>query len=118
MNNELKGVRKAYKKTGNKPLLVTASSAFSVPESQGDIVKQIQVSEDPNLQQWTLSNGIEVWYLRNPEVGNNVGVYYASEGGKAALDSSLFPASEVAISASIRSGVGKFRRLVFSKKTS
>ncbi|WP_135442268.1 M16 family metallopeptidase [Vibrio tasmaniensis] len=108
MDNELKDVRKSYKKTGNKPLLVTASSAFSVPESQGDIVKQIQVSEDPNLQQWTLSNGIEVWYLRNPEVGNNVGVYYASEGGKAALDSSLFPASEVAISASIRSGVGKF----------
>ncbi|ARP40984.1 M16 family metallopeptidase [Vibrio syngnathi] len=108
MDNELKDVRKAYKKTGNKPLLVTASSAFSVPASQGEIVKQVQVSEEPNLQQWTLSNGIEVWYLRNPEAGNNVGVYYASEGGKAALDSSLYPALEVAIPASNRSGVGKF----------
>ncbi|CDT51765.1 zinc protease [Vibrio coralliirubri] len=108
MNNELKGVRKAYKKTGNRPLLVTASSAFSVPTSQGEIVKQVQVSDDPNLKQWTLSNGIEVLYLRNSEAGNSVGVYYASEGGKAALDPSLFPAVEIALPASIRSGVGKF----------
>jgi len=108
MNDELKDVRRAYKKTGNKPLLVTASSAFSVPASQGKIVKQVQVSDDPNLKQWTLSNGIEVWYLRNSEAGNNVGVYYASEGGKAALDPSLFPAVEIALQASIRSGVGKF----------
>ncbi|MEZ9176358.1 M16 family metallopeptidase [Vibrio kanaloae] len=108
MNDELKDVRRAYKKTGNKPLLVTASSAFSVPASQGKIVKQVQVSDEPNLKQWTLSNGIEVWYLRNSEAGNNVGVYYASEGGKAALDPSLFPAVEIALPASIRSGVGKF----------
>lgn len=108
MNDELKDVRRAYKKTGNKPLLVTASSAFSVPASQGKIVKQVQVSDEPNLKQWTLSNGIEVWYLRNSEAGNNVGVYYASEGGKAALDPSLFPAVEIALQASIRSGVGKF----------
>ncbi|MGO2320705.1 MAG: M16 family metallopeptidase, partial [Vibrio toranzoniae] len=46
--------------------------------------------------------------LRNSEAGNNVGVYYASEGGKAALDPSLFPAVEIALQASIRSGVGKF----------
>ena len=108
MNDELEDVRRVYKKTGNKPLLVTASSAFSVPASQGEIVKQVQVSDDPNLKQWTLSNGIEVWYLRNSEAGNNVGVYYASEGGKAALDPSLFPAVEIALQASIRSGVGKF----------
>lgn len=108
MNDELKDIRRAYKKTGNKPLLVTASSAFSVPASQGKIVKQVQVSDEPNLKQWTLSNGIEVWYLRNSEAGNNVGVYYASEGGKAALDPSLFPAVEIALQASIRSGVGKF----------
>ncbi|MGF1752689.1 insulinase family protein [Vibrio makurazakiensis] len=108
MNDQLSDVRRAYKKNGNKPLLATASSAFSVPTSQGEIVKQVQVNEDPNLQQWTLSNGIEVWYLRNPKAGNNVGVYYASEGGKAALDPSLYPALEVAVPASIRSGVGKF----------
>ncbi|MDA0143400.1 insulinase family protein [Vibrio sp. RW] len=108
MNDELEDVRRVYKKTGNKPLLVTASSAFSVPASQGEIVKQVQVSDDPNLKQWTLSNSIEVWYLRNSEAGNNVGVYYASEGGKAALDPSLFPAVEIALQASIRSGVGKF----------
>ncbi|NOH95947.1 M16 family metallopeptidase [Vibrio sp. 99-70-13A1] len=108
MLSDISGLKSTFKKKGSKPLLVTASNAFNVPEKQGEIVSVKQIHEDPSLQKWTLSNGLDVWYLRSCHAGNQVGVYYASQGGKAALDPSLFPAVEVAIPAVTRSGVGSF----------
>ncbi|WP_394246560.1 M16 family metallopeptidase [Vibrio profundi] len=106
--SKLDDLKSAYRKSGEKPLMAMASTAFSVPENQGDIIAQTQIFDDPQLEQWTLSNGVEVWYLRDMNVGQDVAVYYASLGGKAALDNRLFPAVEVAIPTSIRSGVGDF----------
>lgn len=108
MLSELDSLKSAYRKHGERPLLVTASSAFKLPTHHGEIVAQSQINEDPNLQRWTLSNGIDVWYLRNTKAGKKVGIYYASEGGKAALDPALFPAVEVSIPTAVRSGVGEF----------
>ncbi|MFA0568506.1 M16 family metallopeptidase [Vibrio gallaecicus] len=108
IQEELSGLKSTFKKTGSKPLLVTASNAFSAPGKQGEIVSVKQINQDPSLQKWTLSNGVDVWYLRDSKAGNQVGVYYASQGGKAALDPSLFPATEVAVPVVIRSGVGDF----------
>ncbi|MFA0544492.1 insulinase family protein, partial [Vibrio sp. 10N.222.52.B7] len=63
---------------------------------------------DPYVQKWTLSNGIEMWYLRDYLAGDDIGIYYTSLGGKAALDPKLYPASELALAAIGRSGVGSF----------
>ncbi|MEZ8336924.1 M16 family metallopeptidase [Vibrio cyclitrophicus] len=101
-------LKATYSEAGAKPVLAVTSSAFAVPSSQGDIVLVEQMYIDPYVQKWTLSNGIDMWYLRDSLAGNEVGMYYTSLGGKAVLDSSLYPATELALAAIGRSGVGSF----------
>ncbi|MEZ8053144.1 insulinase family protein [Vibrio atlanticus] len=112
INNSLDSLKATYseigtnRETGTAPLVAAAGSAFAVPSSQGDVVLVEQVSVDPYIQKWTLSNGIDMWYLRDSLANDDVGVMYMSLGGKAALEPSLYPAAEVALPTFARSGVG------------
>ncbi|ARP40983.1 M16 family metallopeptidase [Vibrio syngnathi] len=107
INNSLDSLKATYSETGTAPLVASAGSAFAVPSSQGDIVLVEQISIDPYIQKWTLSNGIDMWYLRDSQANDDVGVMYMSLGGKAALDPSLYPAVEIALPTFARSGVGE-----------
>ncbi|MCZ4308475.1 insulinase family protein [Vibrio sp. 10N.286.46.A8] len=108
INNSLDSLKATYSQVGNAPLVAAAGSTFAVPSSQGDIVLVEQISVDPYIQKWTLSNGVDLWYLRDSLASDDVGIYYTSLGGKAALDPSLYPATELALAAIGRSGVGDF----------
>ncbi|MGF1752690.1 insulinase family protein [Vibrio makurazakiensis] len=108
INNSLDSLKATYSEMGTQPLMATTASAFADPSSQGDIVLVEQMHVDPNIQKWTLSNGIDMWYLRDSLANDDVGVMYMSLGGKAALNPSLYPAVEVALPALSRSGVGDF----------
>ncbi|WP_210454978.1 M16 family metallopeptidase [Vibrio crassostreae] len=104
----IESLKATYSEKGAKPLFSVTSSAFAVRSSQGDIELVEQMYVDPYVQKWTLSNGIDMWYLRDSLAGGDIGIYYTSLGGKAALDPSLYPATELALAAVGRSGVGSF----------
>ncbi len=106
--NSLDSLKTTYSEAGIPPLAIGTASAFAVPSSQGEVVLAEQMSVDPYIQKWTLSNGIDMWYLRDYVAGDDVGVMYMSLGGKAALDPSLYPAVEVALPTFARSGAGEF----------
>ncbi|MEZ9478730.1 M16 family metallopeptidase [Vibrio splendidus] len=106
--NSLDSLKATYSEAGTPPLAIGTASAFAVPSSQGEVVLAEQMSVDPYIQKWTLSNGIDMWYLRDYLAGDDIGIYYTSLGGKAALDPKLYPASELALAAIGRSGVGSF----------
>ena len=106
--NSLDSLKTTYSEPGTPPLAIASASAFAVPSSTGEVVLVEQMSVDPYIQKWTLSNGIDMWYLRDYAAGDDVGVMYMSLGGKAALDPSLYPAVEVALPTFARSGVGEF----------
>ncbi|MEZ8879871.1 M16 family metallopeptidase [Vibrio lentus] len=104
----IESLKATYSEKGTKPLFSVTSSAFAVPSSQGDIELVEQMYVDPYVQKWTLSNGIEMWYMRDYLAGDDIGIYYTSLGGKAAIDPSLYPATELVLPAIGRSGVGSF----------
>ncbi|MGF1851952.1 insulinase family protein [Vibrio satsumensis] len=106
--NSLDSLKATYSEPGTPPLAIASVSAFAVPSSKGEVVLAEQMSIDPYIQKWTLSNGIDMWYLRDYVAGDDVGVMYMSLGGKSALDPSLYPAVEVALPTFARSGVGEF----------
>ncbi|WP_434568253.1 insulinase family protein [Vibrio chagasii] len=106
--NSLDSLKATYSEPGTPPLVIASASAFAVPSSTGEVVLVEQMSVDPYIQKWTLSNGVDMWYLRDYAAGDDVGVMYMSLGGKAALDPSLYPAVEVALPTFARSGVGEF----------
>ncbi|WP_286302682.1 M16 family metallopeptidase [Vibrio apostichopi] len=106
--NSLDSLKATYGEAGTQSLTIATASAFAVPSSTGEVVLAEQMSIDPYIQKWTLSNGIDMWYLRDYVAGDDVGVMYMSLGGKAALDPSLYPAVEVALPTFARSGVGEF----------
>ena len=108
ITSTIDSLKAEYNKPGIQPLSAMTSSAFAVPSTQGDIVTKEQLYIDPHIQKWMLSNGIEMWYLRDSLAAEQVGLYYISLGGKEALDPSLYPAVEVTLPAIARSGVGSF----------
>lgn len=92
---------------GVKPLALTSSaSELAQPQSSGSITSK--QTTDTGFTVWTLSNGVEVWFEQDSSAGNNVHFIYASEGGTAALEPNLYPASEIAVAVIARSGVGEF----------
>lgn len=107
LEKQLPELRKQVKQPGVKPLaLATSVSELAQPQSSGTVAnKQIT---DTGFTVWTLSNGVEVWFEQDSNAGDNVQFIYASEGGTAALDPSLYAASELAVAAISRSGVGEF----------
>lgn len=97
----------AYAQAGEKPLEMYAKTdGFVQPTKEGDITAVRE--EKGGFQVYSLSNGIEVWFQKDEKSANRAYIYLASQGGKAALDKSLYPAFEVATMAAARSGLGDF----------
>lgn len=113
ITNSLKSLKSTYSKAGTPPLFIKTRNAFSISNPQGEIILNEQMYTDPNIQRWTLSNGIDMWYLRDSQANDDVGIYYTSLGGKDALSPNLYPAIEVTIPAISRSGVGDFNGTEF-----
>lgn len=101
-------LKAAYAVPGIKLSLASNDHGFAVPITTGEVVLVEQKYADPYIQKWTLSNGVDMWYLRDTYANDEVGMYYTSLGGKMALDPSLYPATEIAIATIARSGLGSF----------
>lgn len=98
----------AYAQPGVPLTKASHDHGFVVPTTTGEVVLVEQVFADPYIQKWTLSNGVDMWYLRDTYANDEVGMFYTSLGGKMALDPSLYPATELAIATIARSGLGSF----------
>lgn len=112
LESQLPQLRKQVKQTGVKPLAMTAStSELAQPQASGTITAKKQT--DTGFTVWNLSNGVEVWFEQDTTAGDYVNFIYASKGGTAALEANLYPASEIAVAAISRSGVGEFNGTQF-----
>ncbi len=103
----------AYFQPGEQPKVMNheskgyaASNSFIQPVTEGGIIRVRK--EDGGFEVYTLSNGMEVWFQKDTNAGGRAYLYFASQGGKAALDKSLYPAYEIATMAIVRSGLGTF----------
>lgn len=97
----------AYQRPGVKPLTLAAKDeGFLQPQQAGQIV-DIQDHEG-GFKVYSLSNGVEVWFQQESKAGDRAYVSFASIGGKAAIDPSLYPAYELATYTATRSGLGEF----------
>ncbi|PWF72585.1 peptidase M16 [Vibrio sp. T9] len=97
----------AYLQTGEKPLeMYDKVDGFLQPTQEGTITSMRQ--EAGGFQVYTLSNGVEVWFQKDAKAGGRAYIYYASQGGKAAVDPALYAAYEIAATTAIRSGLGAF----------
>ncbi|MBD1577242.1 insulinase family protein [Vibrio sp. S11_S32] len=105
-----------FAKRGSKPIFVNEDSHFNQPQTIGSIVDTKLDPKNPDMTIFTLSNGLEVWYLRDKKAGKQVNMVYAGLGGKAALEPELFPAYELAIPTIVRSGIGQLNAVQFSHK--
>lgn len=99
-------MKSMYHHTGAKPLIRDVNAAFVLPKKEGSILSQEKINQD--LTHYTLSNGINVWYRRDLNAGNDINLSISGLGGKAALKPELFPASELMIPVASRSGLGQF----------
>ncbi|MEL0607395.1 M16 family metallopeptidase [Vibrio echinoideorum] len=104
----LDGLKASYSQQGTQTFVTAAASAFATPSVLGEVVLVEQMYADPNIQKWTLSNGIDMWYLRDSYAKDDVGMMYMSLGGKAALDPNLYAAANVTLPVIARSGAGEF----------
>ncbi|MGR5210824.1 M16 family metallopeptidase [Vibrio rotiferianus] len=106
-SNALSLIEAAYQKPGVKPLMMsTKTEGFIQPSVEGKIISK--QAHQGGFDVFTLSNGIEVWFQQDKKAGDRAHVFFASQGGKAALDSSLYPAYELAGMVGARSGLGDF----------
>ncbi|KLV04642.1 peptidase M16 [Photobacterium aquae] len=99
-------LNRAYAQDGEKILATTATSdGFIKPSGDGQIL-DIRKHAGGFIV-FTLSNGIDVWFQQDKTAGKRIFASYASEGGKASLTQSLYPAVELAFATAMRSGLGK-----------
>ncbi|MDW2313754.1 insulinase family protein, partial [Vibrio sp. 1075] len=97
----------AYLQAGEKPSGMNAKAeGFLQPAEEGSIVSMRQAPG--GFQVYTLSNGVDVWFQKDAKAGGRAYIYFTSQGGKAALDKSLYPAYELAAMTAVRSGLGEF----------
>ncbi|MCA0936849.1 insulinase family protein [Vibrio alginolyticus] len=97
----------AYLRAGEKPLLMTEKSGgFLQPVKEGSIISERE--EAGGFKVYTLSNNVEVWFQSDKKAAGRAYIYFASQGGKAALDKPLYPAFEIATMVTVRSGLGGF----------
>lgn len=104
LKSALPQLRKDLTQKGIEPIDPQVNSPFKLQTAAGDIIEQLDMNEEPQVTYWQLSNGIDVYYLRNPEAKEQVYVQYSSAGGQAALPSHLLPAAEIAPYVVMRSG--------------
>ncbi|ASK55200.1 peptidase M16 [Vibrio tarriae] len=105
LKNTLPQLRKKIAQQGSKPINLEVDSPFKLQAAAGEVVKQLDINEEPQVTYWQLGNGIDVYYLRNPEAKERVFVQYASSGGQSALPADLLPAAEIAPAVQMRSGL-------------
>lgn len=115
LKNTLPQLRKKIAQQGSNPINLHVDSPFKLQAAAGEVVKQLDINEEPQVTYWQLSNGIEVYYLRNPEAKERVFVQYASSGGQSALPANLLPATEIAPAVQIRSGLGTLNGSQFDR---
>ena len=97
----------AYFQPGEKPLsMETRAGGFLQPVKEGRILSTRK--EAGGFEVYTLSNGVDVWFQKDEKAGGRAYIYFASQGGKAAIDKPLYPAFEIATMATVRSGLGDF----------
>jgi zinc protease len=103
----------AYFQPGQSPLSMrtgsdigSTSAGFLPPVKEGRITSSRK--EAGGFEVYTLSNGVEVWFQQDDKAGGRAYLYFSSQGGKAALDKSLYPAFEIATMVTVRSGLGAF----------
>ncbi|MBR9786858.1 MAG: insulinase family protein [Vibrionaceae bacterium] len=97
----------AYFQPGEKPLSMEArAGGFLQPVKEGNIISARK--EAGGFEVYTLSNGVDVWFHQDEKAGGRAYIYFASQGGKAAVDKLLYPAYEIATMATVRSGLGDF----------
>ncbi|NVC64329.1 insulinase family protein [Vibrio sp. 05-20-BW147] len=102
-----KQIAAAYQRPGVKPLtLAVKNEGFLQPVIDGQIV-DIR-DHDGGFKVYSLSNGVEVWFQQDAQAGKRAYLNFASLGGKAAIDPSLYPAYDITTLAAIRSGLGAF----------
>ncbi|OLQ85584.1 peptidase [Vibrio panuliri] len=112
LEQELIKLPDVYAQTGFKPLeLQDMTSELKQPKAQGEIVSRTEKEGDFTV--WQLSNGVEVWYQRDPQAGQRAHLVYASQGGKAALTPDLYAASDLLPQSAARSGLGEFNGAQF-----
>ncbi len=100
-------LNRAYFQAGEELSLIEAKAGgFLQPIKQGSIISKRK--EVGGFLVYSLSNGVEVWFQKDPKAAGRAYIDFASQGGKAALDNSLYPAFEIAIMAMVRSGLGSF----------
>ncbi|OEF25792.1 hypothetical protein A1QC_08330 [Vibrio rumoiensis 1S-45] len=107
LNATLPTLTSQLAQAGEKPLFTESDKDFNQPKTIGTITHERIDPQNPNMTIWTLSNGLEVWYLRDRNAGKEVNIAYSGLGGKAALPPELFPTFEVFIPTIIRSGIGQ-----------
>ncbi|BDR15338.1 M16 family metallopeptidase [Vibrio sp. STUT-A11] len=97
----------AYFQPGEKPLsMEVRAGGFLQPVKDGSIINARK--EAGGFEVYTLSNGVDVWFQKDEKAGGRAYIYFASQGGKAAVDKPLYPAYEIATMAAVRSGLGDF----------
>lgn len=97
----------AYFQPGEKPLsMETRAGGFLQPVKEGSILSTRK--EAGGFEVYTLSNAVDVWFQKDEKAGGRAYIYFASQGGKAAIDKPLYPAFEIATMATVRSGLGDF----------
>jgi zinc protease len=99
-------LRQILQQPGMMETVSQVDTPFLSPAAPGDIVHTQTFSNYPDLTQWTLSNGVEVYYLRSSHAGDDVYLRYASLGGASALPRDLYPAGQLAVNVASRSGLG------------
>lgn len=115
LNNTLPQLRKTLALPGIEPIDPQVDSPFKLQTVAGEIVQQLDINEEPPVTYWQLDNGIEVYYLRNPEAKDQVYLEYSSAGGQAALPSDLLPATEIVPFIAVRSGLGELSGSQFER---
>ncbi|MGC9550619.1 M16 family metallopeptidase [Vibrio metoecus] len=115
LNNTLPQLRKTLALPGIEPIDPQVDSPFKLQTVAGEIVQQLDINEEPPVTYWQLDNGIEVYYLRNPEAKDQVYLEYSSAGGQAALPSDLLPAAEIVPFIAVRSGLGELSGSQFER---
>lgn len=115
LNNTLPQLRKTLALPGIEPIDPQVDSPFKLQTVAGEIVQQLDINEEPPVTYWQLDNGIEVYYLRNPEAKDQVYLEYSSAGGQAVLPSDLLPAAEIVPFIAVRSGLGELSGSQFER---
>ncbi|WP_412498043.1 M16 family metallopeptidase [Vibrio furnissii] len=100
-------LRHTLKQPGISQRISQVETPFLPPAAPGDILRSQSFDDQPELTQWTLSNGVEVYYLRSEHAGDDVYLHYGSIGGAVALPRALYPAGQLAVNVASRSGLGQ-----------